>query len=321
MKSRFHKVKAQLLAFFFIEEGDKKVFKVKKLKLLFGVILVLVCCFQILFTEDNSSLGKSFRPLVDAKINSEYFPTDKSTEISLETKEQAELTRMNSKSSSKVYGHTVRPKQLVYSAKQVIEPSPGEGLMTPLPSGTNFIGKLLNGIDTREANQVARVSLPYGARHSNGGSIPRNAILLGTATSNGSEKVFVRFNRVIYPNGKEYKIDAQALNSGDYSPGLIGVKQSNADLRMAGSIALTMVSAGTDVLTQRSMLGGNPYAIGITQPDATAQNAMLQGVSQVTKQEAQRQAQEPQSSQDYVTVFSDSDLIISLLSPYKEEQN
>lgn len=321
MKSQFQKVKARIIAFFFIEEGDKRVLKVKKLKLLFGVILVLVCCFQVLFTEENSSLGKSFRPLVDAKINPEYFPIDKSKEISLETKEQAELIRMNSKSSTKVYEHTVRPKQLVYSAKQVIEPSPGEGLMTPLPSGTNFIGKLLNGIDTREANQIVRVSLPYGARHSNGGSIPRNAILLGTATSNGSEKVFVRFNRVIYPSGKEYKIDAQALNSGDYSPGVIGVKQSNADLRMAGSIALTMVSAGADVLTQRSMLGGNPYAIGITQPDATAQNAMLQGISQVTKQEAQRQAQEPQSSQDYVTVFPDSDLIISLLSPYKEEQN
>jgi hypothetical protein len=191
--------------------------------------------------------------------------------------------------------------------------------MTPLPSGTNFIGKLLSGIDTRGSEQVAKVILPYGARHPSGGSIPRNTILQGPVSTNGGEKIFIRFNRVIYPNGKEYKIDAQALNSADYSPGLVGVKQSNADLRMVSSIGLTMVSAGADVLTQRSMIGANPYAIGIAQPDATASNAVLQGVSQVTKQEAQKQAQEPQNAEDYTTLSPDTDLIVSLLSPYKEE--
>ena len=319
MKSFIQKVKSRISSFFFIEEGGKKVLRSKRLKILFSVLIFLVCCFQILFTDDNSTLGKSYRPLSDESELKETYTMAQENMISLESKEQAERASSGMKSQSHKQGVNHKPKQIVYSAKQVIEPTNGQGLMTPLPSGTNFIGKLLNGIDTREPNHVAKVILPYGGKHPSGGSIPRNAILQGTVNSNGSEKVFIRFNRVIYPNGREYRIDAQALSSGDYSPGLVGVRQSNADLRMVGSIGLTMVSAGADVLTQRSMIGVNPYAIGIAQPDATASNAVLQGVSQVTKQEAQMQAQEPQNAEDYVTLSADSDLIVSLLSPYKEE--
>ena len=321
MKFSLKIVKSKCSSFFYQEEGGKKVIKSKNIKICFSVLLFLVCGVQIFFTEDNSSLGKSYRPLSSDSESQEALKINSPTGINLETKDQAEMISQSSKRNTRQAGHTLRPKQIVYSAKQVIGPSASDALMTPLPSGTNFIGKLLNGIDTREANQVAKVTLPYGARHTNGGMIPRNAILLGTATSNNSEKVFIRFNRIIYPNGREFKIDAQALNSADYSPGLVGVRQSNADLRMVSSIGLTMVSAGADVLTQRSMVGMNPYAIGINQPDATASNAVLQGVSQVTKQEAQKHAQEPQNSEDYVTLSPDADLIISLLLPFKEEQD
>ncbi|MFP5386023.1 MAG: TrbI/VirB10 family protein [Bacteriovoracia bacterium] len=319
MKSYFEKVKSSISAFFFIEEGGKKVIRSKKVKVLSSVLIFLVCLIQILFTDDNSTLGKSYRPLSEEEESKGILTGSQEGLIQLESKEQAERLSDEAKSKVRQKGGLHRPKQLVYAAKQVIVPAIGEGLMTPLPSGTNFIGKLLNGIDTREPNHVAKVILPYGGRHPSGGSIPRNAVLQGTVSTNGSEKVFIRFNRVIYPNGKEFRIDAQALSSADYSPGLVGVRQSNADLRMVSSIGLTMISAGTDILTQRSMVGANPYAIGIAQPDATAQNAVLQGVSQVTKQEAQRQAQEPQSAEDYVILSPDSDLIVSLLSPYKEE--
>lgn len=319
MKTFLKKVKSRISSFFFIEEGGKKVLRSKRVKILSSVLIFLICCFQIIFTDENSTLGKSYRPFTDNEESKEVLVDSLGNTIELESKEDAEKLANETKTRTNRQNVSHKPKQLVYSAKQVIEPTNGQGLMTPLPSGTNFIGKLLNGIDTREPNHVAKVILPYGGKHPSGGIIPRNAILQGTVTSNGSEKVFIRFNRVIYPNGREYKIDAQALSSGDYSPGLVGVRQSNADLRMVGSIGLTMVSAGADVLTQRSMIGVNPYAIGIAQPDATASNAVLQGVSQVTKQEAQRQAQEPQNAEDYVTLTADSDLIVSLLSPYKEE--
>ena len=215
----------------------------------------------------------------------------------------------------------IRLKDVVYSGKQVLERTGTDGLLNPLPSGANFIGKLASSVDTREQGQVVKVTLPYGGRHPKGGSLPRNAILYGTSVPEGeSEKVFIRFHKVIFPDGKECRIDAQALNSADYSPGIVGIKHSNTDLKMASSMGLTMVSAASDVLTQRSgfqALGGIP--MGVDSPDATMKNAILQGVSQVSRQEAQKQAQDLGNVPDYVTVPEGADLIINLLSPFNGE--
>jgi hypothetical protein len=319
MKTFFGKVKSKFSTFFLTEEGGKKVIRKKEVKYTLVICLLITACFQIFWPEDNSGLGKSYKPLNEGQTVQLSNVNNEAT-IKLQSKEEAD--QQNGKPQGSRDLGLSRPSQLVYNSRQVLERIGSEGtLTTPLPSGTNFIAKLVNGIDTREANQVAKVILPYGARHASGGFLPKNAILLGIVSYGGeSEKIFIRFNRVIYPNGKEFKIDAQALNSADYSPGLLGVNHSNSDIRMASSIGLTMVSAATDVLTKRSMLGGiNPFGMDTAQPDATAQNAMLQGVSQVTKQEAQRQAQDMQKAQEYVTLYSDSDLIISLLSPFNGE--
>jgi hypothetical protein len=320
MKSLYQGIKTKILSAFFIDEGGKKVIKGKSVKIAASVLMFLVSCFQMFWPEDQSDLGKSFKPLIDEEKVEQLQPEveQEASQVNILSKEEAERLEAGSRKASRQGQPLPRPAQLLFNAKQVLERSEAGGTLTPLPSGTNFIGKLVNGIDTREANQVVKVILPYGARHACGGFLPKNAVLLGNASSGeDSEKVFIRFNRVVYPDGKEFKIDAQALNSADYSPGLTGIHHSNAHMRMAGSIALTMVSAGADVLTQRSMVGEmNPYAMGMAQPDSTARNAILQGTSQVTKQEAQRQMQDSQNAPEYVTVMSDSDLIINLLSPF-----
>jgi hypothetical protein len=64
-------------------------------------------------------------------------------------------------------------------------------------------------------------------------------------------------------------------------------------------------------------MGGIP--MGVDSPDATVKNAILQGVSQVSRQEAQKQAQDLGNVPDYVTVPEGSDLIINLLSPFNGE--
>lgn len=321
MKKFFQKFKSSVSTFFFKEEGGKKVIKALRLKYCGAFFLSVAICLQFFRTDDQSHLEKSYRPISNVS-EGEGIKNEVSGDKGyvLPTKEEADKL-MNAKRSRNYKKSGLSPTEMIFSGKQVIERTGGSGDLTPLPSGTNFIGKLLTGIDTREANQIAKVLLPYGARHASGGYLPKNAVLLGIVSQGGdSEKVYIRFNRIIFPNGKEYKMDAQALNSADYSPGILGAHHSNADVRMASTVALTMVSAATDVLTQRSMVGGvNPYMVGSIQPDATAKNAVLQGVSQVTKQEAQKQTQEMQNAQEYVTVSPDSDLIISLLSPFTGE--
>ncbi|MDH4468774.1 MAG: TrbI/VirB10 family protein [Bacteriovoracaceae bacterium] len=276
--------------------------------------MLLFFCSQFIESSDNSFLSKSFQS-PDAsvtnpgkKVNESFFPFVNVTEK--KKKKRQALQK-------------IRPINLVYNAKQVIERgSDPLGSSSFIPGGTNFIGKLLTGIDTRDNSSSCRVILPYSVNHPKGGRIEKNSILVGTATSSGeNEKVFIRFSKIITPSGEEFKIDAEALSSSDYSPGLLADYHSNADSRLMGSIALTMVSAAAEVLTQKTMMGGGalPMGIGVNQPDPTLKNAALQGVSSVAKEEASKSMQGAQSAQGYQTVSADTDLIIHLLAPFSME--
>lgn len=300
-------------SYFFIEEGGKTVIDSKRVKYTFAILVGVTTLFQVLMPEDSSLLTKSFKPLDSEEEKTQaHKPTDAEDLVNAHDREARNQPPAIRRSS-------VKPMKLTYNARQVFDRTEAQGLTTPIPSGTNFVGKLINGIDTRQDNQVLKVSLPYGGTHPSGGKIPRDSVLLGSASYSGGDRVYIRFNRVIYPNGQEYRIDAQALSSGDYTPGLIGYHHSETDLRVAGSLALTIVSAGTDVLTQRTMYGANAYGMGMNQPNPTMGNAALQGVSQVTKQEAERVGSKMQSKEEYLTVPTSGDLIVSLLTPFKGE--
>lgn len=309
MKKWLNKAKS----YFFIDEGGKSVIDSKRIKYAFAILVGLTTLIQIFMPEDNSLLAKSFKPLDGIeKVEKTHKPTEAEELVNAHEREARNQAQRGQRRS-------VRPMKITYNAKQVFNRSEAQGLVTPIPSGTNFVGKLINGIDTREDNQVLKVILPYGGTHPSGGKIPRDSILLGSASYSTGDRVYIRFNHVIFPTGQEYKIDAQALSSGDYTPGLVGYHHSETDLRVVGSLALTMVSAGTDVLTQRTMQGTNPYGVGMNQPDPTMKNAALQGVSQVTKQEAERVGSKMQNKEEYLTIPTGGDLIVSLLTPFKGE--
>lgn len=305
-------------------EGDKTVPRKKNIKVALVVATLITVVYQSVKKQDDSSLDRSYQPLASGRqsqfSNAGVDERSSKHEFHLDT----DIGDHNTKNKrSKNYGEKrMKMSPLIYSAKQVIERgADATGSTNAIPSGTNFIGKLLDGIDSRAQSSTARVTLPYGVSHPKGGSIPKNSVLLGQVNSGEGEKIFIRFSRVVFPSGEEFKIDAQALSSSDYSPGIIGQVHSNADLRLMGSMALTVVSAAADVLTQRSMVnvGGMPMGIGINQTEATTKNAVLQGVSQLSKEEAQRKMQSAQSAESYVTASSDSDLIVSLLSPFTTE--
>lgn len=267
-------------------------------------------------SHDDSLLGKSYKPFFDSSGPSSSIQVLEigRVKVLIEQHTQDGKKKGNSKTISKAV-------KLNYSAKQVIDRQSGDGNLTPLPSGVNFIGKLVSGIDTREANQVVRIVLPYGGSHPSGGSIPRDSILLGSASYSGkSDRVYVRFNRVIFPNGEEFKIDAQALSSADYTPGLIGEVHSQSDMRMIGSLGLTMVSAAAEVLTEKTQLNAiNPFGQIAAQPSPNMKNAALKGVSEVSKEEAARHAEVAKSKEEYLTINTGGDLIVSLLTPFKGE--
>lgn len=313
MKRYFKRIVGKFKSYYFVDEGGKSVINGARVKYTFSILVGATVLFQIFMPQDDSILGKSFKPFENEEKMEAKVKADNGEAIvhahNQEAQSQGQVPRQN----------RAKPMKLTYNGRQVFERTEAQGLLTAIPSGTNFIGKLINGIDTRQDNQTLKVTLPYGGSHPSGGKIPRDSVLLGSATYSGGDRVYIRFNRIIFPNGAEYRIDAQGLSSGDYTPGLVGVHHSETDMRVAGSLGLTMVSAVTDVMTQRTMYGANPYGMGMAQPDATMRNATLQGVSQVAKQESERVGSKMQEKEEYLTVMTGGDLIISLLTPFKGE--
>ncbi len=201
--------------------------------------------------------------------------------------------------------------KLRFSAKQVIDRFSG------MPAGTNFIGKLITGIDTRDPSQIVKVALPYGVVYQGTRNIERGAILMGAAqhTGNGGDKVFLRFNRLVNTDGTEYPIQAQALNSRDFTAGISGDVHTNMDSRMMAAMGLKMISAGADVLTEKEALGNSFEPT----PKSSLKNAAIAGVSGATQMEAERRLSQVESQEDYVIVESGVEMIVSLMEVFRGE--
>jgi hypothetical protein len=313
------RIKMKLREFFFEKDGEKEVLRSKRIKIVSALVIVTVLTIQALWPKDHTKHSKSSTQLLESD---QGISQGQDNKISGKAKDliDSHQDKYNSEQRNKSRSDKSLqvPANVNLSATQVLVRSDLGDSRKALPSGTNFIGQLLGGIDTRNQSQILKVLLPYGAKHRSGGSIPKNSILLGTVSYSGQgEKVFIQFNRVIFPEGQEFQIQAQALSSSDYSPGLVGVHHGNTDLRIAASVGLTMISAATDVLTTKNSIRAiNQGEIQELTPEPTIKNAMLQGASKVTKQEAARQAGEVNQKQDYITVEAGNDLIVSLITPF-----
>ena len=236
--------------FFFVSEGEKRVARTGRWLLTAGVVVVLGAAFALLsgLRDDTSFLGRSDHPLAGADTASSGSPpgTPATGKVNMMFKNSEASGRDASNRNAPAHGMKVN-----YKAQQVVNSNSSDPARA-LPMGTNLIGKTLTTIDTRAADQVVKVLLPYGGRASAGGELPKNAILFGQITYDGKgEKVFVKFTKGLLPSGEEFPVEAQALSPGDYSAGLVGHFHGNADTRVASSLGLTMIAGMSDVITEK----------------------------------------------------------------------
>ena len=312
---RLDKLRAHVRNFFLVKDGGKEILRRTRVMLCAAsIVLTGVCVTLFLGGQDDASFfGKTDKPLSPAN---DTRPTPPATD--------SKVGSLLKNSEGRGTGGTgLRPSgggKVNYRAKQVLV---SEGAFDPartIPMGTNLIGKTLTTIDTRQAEQLVKVLLPYGGRFQGGGEIPKQSIIFGHVSYGGKgKKVFVKFSKGIFPSGEEFSLEAQALSSGDYSPGVLGRFHGNADVKIASALGLTMVAGMSDVLTEKESLGGSALQSGAVTPKATMKNALYHGVSQVAKTEAQRQAEAIGNEQEYVTVDAGTDLIVSLTKAYVEQ--
>ena len=218
--------------------------------------------------------------------------------------------------NAKIRTHNLKAEQVNYKAQQVIV---RVDAIDGLPAGSNFIGKTLTSIDSRQLDQLVKVILPYGGKGKGESYIQQNSVLMGIATyPSKGEKIFIKFTKGISSDGKEFELEAQALNPKDYSAGVVAEYFGQTDMRIAKSLGLTMLSGATDVLTERESIGGPMAGEVVARP--TLGNALYHGVSQVAQVEANRQAEKIGDEQGYVILPSGGDLIINLTKAFIQNE-
>ncbi len=302
------KVKAKLAALILQDEGGKKVLNKKRAVIGGFLIFIVGVAGQLvpsLLKSDlpHGGITKSDTPLIKDQSGTPPRPTtaeDNRTNIG-GVANHVPVTKQ---------GRIARGKPLRYKARQVIGPDINA---EKIPSGANFVGKLLTSIDTRSQQRVS-VILPYGGSHkSGGGSLPPETILMGQFNYAGqSERVFMVFNRAVLPGGLEVAIQAQALSSKDYRAGVIGDYHSNKGDQMTSVLGLSMVGGVSEVMVEKEGLGQSYEAT----PKATLRNGFYNGLAKVTETEANNQAAKLAQTPNYVTIDSGADVIISLAESF-----
>jgi hypothetical protein len=309
------------VGFFFVMDGGKEVVRLGRLGCFGAVVILGGAGVTLLFggQKDTSVLKRSDRSLLEPDGPRAPGPQTGGNPVS------GTVGKMLQNSESKGQGERPREShgrgvKVNYKAQQVLV---SDGAFDPartMPMGTNLIGKTLTTIDTRQAEQLVKVLLPYGGRASSGGELPKNSVLFGQVTYGGKgEKVFVKFTKGVFPSGQEFQVEAQGLSPGDYSPGLAGRFHGNADMRVASSLGLTMVAGMSDVLTEKESIGGGGLMPGSVTAKSNMRNAIYHGVGAVAQSEASRQAEAIGEAEEYVTVDAGTDLIISLSKAYVEK--
>lgn len=269
-----------------------------------SVSLILV---YSLFSEpyDSSRLGTSHESIRDQLSKS----SGVSVQLPKSMSDQAP-----SKEDKPRVAETRKSFQINYRAKQVIERSDFSGPF--LPVGTEFIGRLMTSIDTRELG-TTKIELPYGGSFQGNELLPRGSILFATVRYDGNgEKVFLDIQSGTYPNGEEFKIRGEILSARDFSPGISGDYHGTFSSRVASQLGLNFVTGLSDTLQEKEALGSGGFSGGTITTKPTLKNGLLAGVSKVTGIEAQRMASELSGQKPYVTIESGKELIVRLLEKF-----
>ncbi len=284
-----------------------------------GILLFALCAF-IPNNQVQSTSQKTDKPIIKNQINTES-ATSADVNLHLDKKEYQLPESPKSDPPRTQIKHSFSSNgSIQYRAKQVISRD-DTNKKSQMPTGANFIGKLLTAVDSRDLSSLIKVLLPYGMKFKGEEFVERDSILIGKATYTGKgDRFFLTFEQAILPNGDEKPINAYALDTSDYSNGVVGEYHSESGVRIASTLGLTLVSGMADVLTEKTSLGDGFGSSGVVTMKSNMKNAAFHGVSKVTEMEASRQGEALAQTPPYVTLEAGKDIIITLTGAYGEKE-
>lgn len=298
----------KLKKYFQEKSGGKSIVRIKKLFPLFIVIsLVITALLSFVIPKEDHTFYKH------TSGRSEYKEVKSETPISDALKRLFEAGKQQLYADKKAEAEQNRKKFSVkYSANQIVgDDNNGPSMIR---SGAKLIGILKNPIDTR-AQTMVRAILPRGGQFGDV-EIEPGSTLVGHFSYNGdNDIVYVKFSRLDPPDGSSpKKISATALDAGNFTPGIQGEEFTGNGTKLAASLGLSMFAGMTDTLTDRQSLGNSFNGV---QAAPTMKNALLQGLSRASQDQASRTASEIQQVRNYVIVPEGKEMIIELQEDYK----
>lgn len=311
ISSFFQKIRS----FYFFESGGKKAIHFKRLAVTFSCVFFILVLAMAFISPDNDKTfykrttyaNKDAAAQTDPKTLSDT-KTDKSMNDLFESGKQKQLEERSKELAAQKHKISIK-----YFAPQVLNGS--ASVQKAIRAGAKLLGFLLNNIDTRDPSMV-RVVLPKGGE-SMGIEIPQGSVVTGQFTYGGNgNKVFVSFHRLDTPDGKIRRIQASALDSKDYSTGIRGDLYSENGVKIASQMGLSMFAGMADTLTEKESVGMGTNSV---QAKLTMKNALLQGVSRATQDEANRTSSEIQEMKDYVVISEGKEIIVQLLEDYSQK--
>jgi Bacterial conjugation TrbI-like protein len=191
-----------------------------------------------------------------------------------------------------------------YRAPQIV----GDGDDSKMKAGAKLIGFLMNPIDTRAQSKV-RVRLPRGGEQGES-EIEPGSILFGQFNYSGDgDRVQIVFSRLDSPSGTSKPINAVALDAKTFTPGIAGDEFTGNGEKIAAGIGFNMLSGMSDTLTDRESLGN---AFNGVQAKPSMKNALLQGVSRASQDQANQAESNIEQTRSFVLVPEGKELIIEL---------
>jgi hypothetical protein len=137
-----------------------------------------------------------------------------------------------------------------------------------IPPGTMGTARLATGA----SNGPVRAELLEPMTFNGQTYVEAGTVLIGSGSST-EERLFIRFNQMVFRDGSVKTIQAQAYDSEDKIPGLKGSKVGNFALNLAGSIGLNFSGGLSDGLQEQEVTGG------VAVRKNTVKNAFLNGAS------------------------------------------
>jgi len=172
------------------------------------------------------------------------------------------------------------------------------------PAGSEAFATLISG----GANGMVKAMLSENLTLNGDLYAAKNSVLIGKGSSS-EQRLFVKFTRIVSPEGKSKKISAQAYDFSDRIRGLIGKKVSDRMFKIAASSALIFLGGMAD-----TMQSNEPNMTG-TAPRKSMRDAALGGVAQATTEHGRRYLEEldrdnrieVKSETQFVVIFEDEE--------------